>query len=474
MTRIALAVAFLLVATFSACGPPPPPSTTATRGTDAVDASPDVSIDLRLAGSSILGERLMPALLEAYIDSRGGRSREWIDDEGGRGRRLRVRESGGASVPLHVSIVGQNSDAAFQALARGEADIGMASRLISASELFSLSSRGDFKDARSEHLVALDGLAVIVNAANPVRGLTVEQITEIFSCRITDWSEVGGSPGTITLYAREGDSEIRQVFEVLALAPEGLSDCPPASQLPSSGELSQAVSSDPRGIGVVGLSHVQTVRAVDIIECDRTASAPNAFTVRSGEYSLARPLYLYTPAEPGSPFVHDLIDFILSPMGQEIVHKEGVVTLDVRPDMADPQDRRLAEAVLHTRDADMLSKLIGITRGAVRLAVTFRFERGGDLLDELGVGDIDRLARTLKSQAWQGRELMLLGFTDDRGDDRDNLRLSRRRAESVAQALRERGATVGMIRGFGQEAPVACNSNERGAARNRRVEVWIR
>jgi phosphate transport system substrate-binding protein len=233
------------------------------------------------------------------------------------------------------------------------------------------------------------------------------------------------------------------------------------------------VSADPNGIGFIGLPYILNARALKIIECDLFYD-PSPFAIKSEEYPLARRLYLYTPERPKSPFVSDFVEYALSDGAQPVVEREKFVSQVIQPDVDNTQDARLVAAGLFTQSSEMLRDLLRTTRGASRLSVTFRFRSGSEKLDSKATRDLERLARFMKTSAAQGKELFLLGFADNRGDYKTNQGLSQRRAEAVAEGLRAKGVRATLVKGFGEEAPVACNTTDVGSERNRHVEVWLR
>ncbi|NJL28617.1 MAG: OmpA family protein [Thermoanaerobaculia bacterium] len=437
-------------------------------GTEAPPAS-----GLRFAGSNTVGEKLLPELAAAFVERRGARRAEWEPGMKENERRLVVGDPAGKRVPTAIAIAAHGSSTAFVALKDGSADVGMASRRIKDDEITSLAGLGAMKHSRSEHVIALDGLAIIVHPDNRVPALTVEQIARIFSCAITDWSAVGGKPGPINLYARDQKSGTFDTFKSLVLDSNKTILCLEANRFESSTELSDAVAGDPNGIGFIGLPYVLKARALAIKECDLSYK-PTAFEIRSEEYPLFRRLYLYTPEQPKSPFVGEFVDFALSPSGYGVVDKVGFVNLDVKQDVSQSQFLRTPAAVLSAQNLQALQQFVQMTRYATRLSVTFRFEPGEADLDTLAVRDLDRLVSYLKSDEARGRELVLLGFADSVGDYRQNRDLSQQRADTVANELRSRGASVAVVVGLGEEAPVACNETDPGRTRNRRVEVWLK
>ena len=189
------------------------------------------------------------------------------------------------------------SGAGIEAASNGSADIGLASRALKDEEKAS---------GLTETVVALDGIAVIVNADSKVADLTVEQIGKIFTGEITDWSEVGGDAGTISCIGREAGSGTRDGFESIT----GTKDaCQYRQELTSTGDVITAVSQNPDAIGYASLAALKdTVKALTV-----GSVAPSEDTVKDGSYVIQRPFVLVTKTgETLSANAQKFFDFALS------------------------------------------------------------------------------------------------------------------------------------------------------------------
>jgi len=447
--------------------------TTANASSGESDASPPVppppapalslaesDVLLRVHGSNTVGEELTPALAEAYLRARGATEVVTVPGAAPKENSL-VARLPTRPRPVAIEIHAHGSSTAFVDLGSGSTDLGQSSRRIKPEEVERLAAKqGDLSKPGSEHVVALDGLAIIVHPGNSVTNLGIEQIAGIFAGQVKDWSQLGGTAGPITLYARDDVSGTWDTFKSLVLAPNGLELEQSARRFESSSELSDAVASDPHAIGFIGLPYVRRSKALAVsAKASGFALLPTSFTVGTEDYPLSRRLYFYAPAGSANDNMNEFIDFALSDAGQEIVKQVGFVSQNIsltRPhiDQTFPSEYRAA-----SKDAD-------------RLSVNFRFEAGSEELDAKGWRDLDRIVTFLARAPV--REIELFGFTDDRGSARANLALSKARADVVAKALEARGVFCRKVYGFGPAIPVASNANEEGRNRNRRVEVWIR
>src|SRR4029077_18077063 len=182
------------------------------------------------------------------------------------------------SSPRSIEISAHGSATAFADLRDGKCDIGAASRNIQPDEIATLSSLGDMTSPASEHVLGLDGIAVIVNSSNPVRFLSKDQIRGIFSGNVTDWTQVGGAQQrSINIYARDAKSGTWDTFKSLVLGDAPLTST--AQRIEDSRQLSDRVANDPSGIGFVGLAFVRNARSIAVSESGTRPVFPTALTV---------------------------------------------------------------------------------------------------------------------------------------------------------------------------------------------------
>jgi phosphate transport system substrate-binding protein len=263
-------------------------------------------------------------------------------------------------------------------------------------------------------------------------------------------------------HARDERSGTWDTFRALVLRDAPLA--PGAYRYEDSGRLAAAVAADPGAVGFVGLPFVGECKALKIGDAGARPLRPTSFTVRTEDYLLTRRLYLYTPVAPSNPWVSKFVNFALSAEGQAVVEAAGFFGQELRrsPTAGEAEDR-----------SDAPPEYRRLTAGAERLAVNFRFETGSNALDTKAQRDIGRLVERLASSG-SGRGVALIGFADAVGEEELNLRLSRERAQAVAEELRSEGVEPATVTGFGEALPVADNESDEGRRRNRRVEVWVR
>lgn len=202
------------------------------------------------------------------------------------------------------------SGTGIQAVQEGRCDIGLSSRALKDEE----------KEAGlTETVLCYDGIAVIVNPANTVEDLTVEQIAAIYTGEITNWSEVGGEDAEIVVIGREAGSGTRSGFEEIT---ETADKCKYRQELTSTGDVITAVSQNPGAIGYASLASVKdTVKAVKV-----DGVAPSEATVKDESYKIQRPFVLATQTGMElSPAAQAFFDYITSDEANEIIVAAGVV-----------------------------------------------------------------------------------------------------------------------------------------------------
>lgn len=204
------------------------------------------------------------------------------------------------------------SGAGIEAASNGSADIGLASRALRDEEK---------AGGLTETVVALDGIAVIVNADSKVENLTVEQIGKIFTGEITDWSEVGGDAGTISCIGREAGSGTRDGFESITDTKDA---CVLSQELNSTGAVIQAVASSPNAIGYASLSAVEGQEGIKAITVGGVACTEE--TVKDGTYEIQRPFVFVTKEGTElSEAAQAFFDFATSADASELISGAGAV-----------------------------------------------------------------------------------------------------------------------------------------------------
>jgi phosphate transport system substrate-binding protein len=217
----------------------------------------------------------------------------------------------------NISVRGGGSGNGIAALIEGTCDIADASRPMEVKEILLCQKKGI---SPVPHIVAMDGIAVIVHSSNPIQGLNMEEIKDIYTGKITNWKELGGKDQKIVVVSRDSASGTFETFNKIVL--KGKKVIPEALAQASNKTVATIVATTKGAIGYVGLGYLsETIKALPV-----NGIAPEHGTVGSGKYPISRPLYMYTNGAPQG-VVKDFIDFIWSEEGQRIVEEQGFVAL---------------------------------------------------------------------------------------------------------------------------------------------------
>ncbi len=233
----------------------------------------------------------------------------------------------GRSPNVRLSVTGGGTGTGIAALLNGTADIANASREIKSEELSAAKEKGL---APVQIAVARDAIAIVVNPANPVNKLTLQQLSDIYTGKILNWRQVGGEDRPIVLLSRESNSGTYVYFleNVIRLAQK--SDLLFSSDtllMPSSEGISTEVRQNPNAIGYDGLGYVTSDQKVVAVARSATGPyvLPSSETVNTGAYPISRALYMITPNEPAGQ-VKAYLDWVLGD-GQALVPQLGFVPL---------------------------------------------------------------------------------------------------------------------------------------------------
>ena len=260
--------------------------TTKEAATEAKSADADLSGSISMVGSTSM-EKFANALSEAFMEKY-------------------------PQVTVTAEFVG--SGAGIEAVSNGTADIGNSSRNLKDEE----KAKGV-----AENIVAIDGIAVVVDPANTVEDLTKDQLTSIYDGTVTNWKDVGGNDAPIVVVGREAGSGTRGAFEELLKLEDA---CKYSNELDSTGAVMAKVASTPGSIGYVSLDVLDdTVKALKL-----DGAEPTEENIKAGKYFLSRPFVMATKGEISeqSDLVKALFDFIYSDEGSELVKSVGLITAD--------------------------------------------------------------------------------------------------------------------------------------------------
>ncbi|MCK4717201.1 MAG: phosphate ABC transporter substrate-binding protein [Thermoplasmata archaeon] len=217
-----------------------------------------------------------------------------------------------------IQVSGGGSSVGVRGAGDGTADIGMASRELKSTE-------GTDYPGLIQHVIAKDGIAVIVNPSNAIAQLTIEQVKGIYNGTYTNWKQVGGADTNIIVVGRDSASGTRATFDDLVMDDEAV--VATMQQAAANGEVHDTVMNNPAAIGYVGLGYVDDeVKGVEVSEDGITYVAPSVANVQNDAYPISRNLNMFTNGEP-TGLAKEFLAYIKSPAGQQIVEEEGFVPI---------------------------------------------------------------------------------------------------------------------------------------------------
>jgi phosphate transport system substrate-binding protein len=217
---------------------------------------------------------------------------------------------------VNITVSESGSGNGAKSLINAACDVATMSRPMKSSELKAAQDAGILP---IEHITAMDGIAAVVHPSNPLAGLTLEQIRNIYTGKIPNWKALGGPDQPIVVISRDTNSGTYESFEALVMNKEKMGE--KVEYVGSNGAIRQRVMSTPAAIGYVGLAFTEGVKALTANGIEATAE-----TVTSKKYPIARPLYMYTNGRPkqGTP-LYDFINLSGTPEGKRIIEDTGFV-----------------------------------------------------------------------------------------------------------------------------------------------------
>ena len=403
---------------------------------------------LTFSGSGTLGAGLIPKMAQQFMTNELS------------GQNVQIQKIS-ENITEVVGTIGGNAQK-IVVNAAGSAQ-GMSDVLGKKADVAMLSSTLDgVSAAMNATVVALDGIAVVVNSANPVKELKKQQIKDIFTGKITDWSQVGGTKGAIKCQSRDNKSGTFDAFNAMVLDKTAMAASVRLHD--SAGALVKAVASDPLAIGFTSFSELGGTRALGIGENGASVKYPSVFTVETEDYALTRRLYLLIPKTGASAVAQQFVSYAqMDTKGQKIVAESGFVNMDLH--------NAVQQNVVKTSDTP--PQYVAATTGASRLPTTLHFQTASAIPDERAMADLERLKKLVAEPQNRAKRLILIGFTDNQGDPKANLALSVQRAQSIQSEFAKAGITATST-GFGPALPIADNAVPAGKDKNRRVEVWMK
>ncbi|UWR22516.1 substrate-binding domain-containing protein [Sulfitobacter sp. S190] len=441
--------------------------------------------ELDISGAETMGAVLMPALLEAFAQKNGyDLSREGA--EGASDFAFLLRRADDQKLAARFYFSATNTDEGFADLLADEADIVMSLREIRPDERSRAreAGLGDLTGRNRSRVLALDAIVPIVAAANPVRSISPLQLARIFAGQITNWRDIGGPDAPIALHLPSDSSGLGQAITDQVLEPAGLSvfDAD-AVRHDSFGVLAQAVAADTLAMGLTSYADRGDTQSLALTGACGFSLAASRRTIKTEDYSLTAPMFLYFPARRLPRIAREFLAFTRGPAAQIIIRRAGFVDQSPEELAVEQQGNRFANAISAAGQEITLEELQRMTATLTpmaRLTTSFRFEAGSIRLDAQSRSNVQQLARALEVGRYDARRLLFVGFSDGDGAAIANREIALRRAEAVRRAVAQAAVAANLDRvvldvdAFGEAMPMACDDTAWGRQTNRRVEVWVR
>nr|WP_321506785.1 phosphate ABC transporter substrate-binding/OmpA family protein [uncultured Celeribacter sp.] len=436
---------------------------------------------IRISGDPAGTEALLPALITAFALRNGYQVEEEAQADGAM-RVMSLIEPEDQTVVGEFLISETSNGEGFADLMGEAADMALSLRPVTEEErgLAVMAGVGDLFDPHRARVIALDALVPVVSRSNLVNALSLLDLTQIYTGQTSNWSALGGADAPIVAHVVRDDlvigSRVRQM-----LLPAGAAETVVVHD--DYAALVAAVEQDPYAVGLARLSSGGAVKPLGLTGGCGFEAAATAIDIKSEDYPMTRPVFLYTPARRLPTLAREFLRYVVSPEAQLVVARTPFADQGVEEVSFRGQGQRFANAIRHAGDEISLSDLQQVTsvlQGARRLTLGFRFEGGSVRLDAQSRSNVRLLAELLEAGVYDGKRLSFVGFSDAEGTASVNQALSKRRANAVLIAVqRSMGEAFQADRltfateGFGEAMPLACNDVDWGRLLNRRVELWV-
>lgn len=422
-------------------------SKSSSENADAVVAS-DAPVLMTISGSSTLGASAVPILAKQFMTAQLNATNVSV-------QKVNATETDVVGTingdEKRIVITSEGSNEGINDINNKKADLAMLSGGVD-----NLPNNVQLEN------IALDGIAIIVNKSNKIRELTKAQVRDIFQGKITNWSQVGGSSGTINCLARTAKSGTFEAFKQLALEQSTNDMATSTTYFEDSKLLIKALELDPNAIGFTSFSNIGATNALGLSDEGTAVQYPSVFTIQTEDYCLTRRLYLACLATNTNPLIQQFIEFCeADDKGQKTIAETGFVNLNLHNEDT------------HATIANAPPQYLAATEGAKRLPTSLHFQSGNSRPDVRAEDDIKRVMNIISEPQNRQKQVILLGFTDNVGNPNQNLALSSQRAQSIQTEFAKFGIKTPVF-GFGQALPIASNTTALGQNKNRRVEVWLK
>ena len=447
--------------------------------TCAGQACPDPATyvpEIRFSGAAAMTDLLMPALIDGFARSQSFDVETLVLDT--EHTTFVLRDEG--SELGRFAFRATTSAEGFADLIAHEADIVMSLREVSDDEAARAAEIGigRLDSARQGRIVALDALVPVASPFQRVDQISLSQLADAFAGKITSWAEIGGDDQDLTLHLPPVDDGMTQRFLNMVLngrAPGSV------TYHDSRAAMLNAIVEERGALGITSFTDTGIAKPLTLRDRCGFVAVPRLSALKTEDYPLTAPLFLYLPERRLPQIARDFLRFLRLPEAQLIVRRANFVDQGAIPITMDAQGQRFANAIAAAGpeiDLGELQRMVRVLLPRTRLSTSFRFEVGSTRLDAQSRSNLLALGQAIRDGAYDGRTLLLVGFSDGRGAAVANRELSSARAEAV---LRDLDDLLGGIpvtvqvetEAFGEALPMGCDNTEWGRQTNRRVELWL-
>jgi len=449
-------------------------------GTDCPDPASYVP-SLRFSGADRIATLILPALIEGFARDQGYALERPTAPEGWIALALRA---GDGRIVAEFHLAPGSTETGLADLVAGRADIALAARALTRPELdrARAAGLGRLDGPGRVRVLAYDAYVPVAAPGQPVAAIGLADLALVLTGRVDNWVALGGADRPINLYL--ADDGLGQTDGLIAalLAPDGGAARADIRHGLDGSQTAAAIAADPDGLGLLPFDSFGETQPLALRDSCGIRAVPRPATVKTGDYPLTAPLYLYLPMRRLPAAGRGFMAWLATSQAQLILRRAGVLGADPVPIPLDQQGERLAAAIAAAGPEVPLAELQRMIRRLspmVRLSPTFRFEDGSTRLEPASRSGVLQLAQGLRDGRYGGQTLFLIGFSDGRGPAEANRDLAAARADAVRRQVLAAlggglppGATL-EVDAFGEALPIGCDDTPWGLRMNRRVELWV-
>lgn len=416
---------------------------------------PEEDVLLRIAGDDAASTTLIPQVAANLLKLQGAQNIEILPAPAP--WTIQVRGRVLPETDVSILIRATSTIEGYEWLSSGKADVWLAARPATPMEMDGLHAAGKPMFAR----IARFALVMAVHPENPVQTLTHDQVRDIYTGDVTDWSEVGGAAGPIHPYGRSAGSANDGTFSEFFYDGSEVSGM--VRHVPLFTDMHREIVRNRHGIGYLSTSHDTGLKRIQLTVDGRVTSLPDAYGLETEDYPLANALFLFRLEKPGMDMAEAFVREARSPRSEYLMMRMGFRA--AKPQLLWPP---------HPRPLPSRTEIAAYTLNAVRVSITIHFPGDSDELDETALQDIRDLVVYLRRLSIPNGGLVHTCHAENSGDLSLNRHTSLRLGEIFAAALREENFVAGELVPMGAALPLADDITPAGRRANRRIETWIR